>query len=259
MSAIEVDDGVRRLARRLAALPEGKMRISCLVEFITKTGPAHAVAILEHLRRQGHQGTPPYHIALLTLVQAISERSLDYQQITELYQAATDQGLSHLAVMFLSNAVDEMSNPTGLEKSRRESTLGHRKSMARDTDRLVFQKLLRDPEAPVVRILLNNPRLTEDDVVRLAARRPTDPSIQQIVAQSTRWIARYRVKRALILNPATPPDISIRLLPFINLSDLDAIGRDPALPDLVRSTAASQADDRRSDGMPPVEKPEESL
>ena len=54
----------------------------------------------------------------------------------------------------------------------RPLTLGERKSLARTHDRSLIQRVVRDPHPDVVRILLDNPSLTEEDVVRVCAARP---------------------------------------------------------------------------------------
>ncbi len=90
----------------------------------------------------------------------------------------------------------------------RPLTLGERKSLARRPDRNMLERLLLDPHPDVIGRLLRNPRLTEDDVVRLAARRPARPEIQSEIARSTKWVHRARVRMALILNPDTPVEIA---------------------------------------------------
>jgi hypothetical protein len=76
----------------------------------------------------------------------------------------------------------------------------------------VLEKLLRDPHPLVLRQLLGNPRLTEDDVVRLAARRPLHEAIVETLAESPRWLRRPRIRLTLLLNPGTPEQVSMPLL-----------------------------------------------
>lgn len=109
--------------------------------------------------------------------------------------------------------------------------------MARLQDRQVLDRLLHDPEVPVIRNLLLNPRLVERDVVQLAARRPTDPEVQRTIFAAPRWIRCYAVKRALVLNPYTPTELSIRLLGFLTLPDLKSLDQTPTLPLAVRAAA----------------------
>lgn len=99
-------------------------------------------------------------------------------------------------------------------------TLGERKSLARRNDRDMIARVLRDPHPDVIRILLGNPGLTETHVVRLVARRPASREVQREVFSSPRWIVRYPVKVALLLNPYTPLDIALQLAPLLTMQDL---------------------------------------
>jgi hypothetical protein len=92
--------------------------------------------------------------------------------------------------------------------------------MARRALAGVIERLLYDPDARVVRALLGNPRLTEAEVVRLAASRRAHPDALAAIAQDDRWIVRYPVKVALANNPATPMRIVLGLLPYLVRQDL---------------------------------------
>jgi hypothetical protein len=98
-------------------------------------------------------------------------------------------------------------------------TLGERKSLARRNDRNLIARVMQDPHTDVIRILLENPKLTETDVVSLCARRPTSPEIQREVFNHPRWIPRHPVKLALVLNPYTPIDVALQIVPFLNEPD----------------------------------------
>jgi len=73
----------------------------------------------------------------------------------------------------------------------RPLTLGERKSLARRSSRFALDRLLRDPHPDVIRNVLVNPRLTEDDVVRLAARRPAFPDVLGEIAPPPQVVAGY--------------------------------------------------------------------
>ena len=98
-------------------------------------------------------------------------------------------------------------------------TLGERKSIARRRDKTLLDRVLRDPHPDVIRILLDNPAIVEDDVVRLAALRPVAPDVLVQVFRHTRWIIRYRVRYALARNPNTPEDVAVQLVPHLTPSD----------------------------------------
>jgi hypothetical protein len=73
----------------------------------------------------------------------------------------------------------------------------------------MMARLLRDPHPAVISRVLRNPRLTEDDVVHLAAKRPCRPDVLAEIARAPRWIHCARVRLAVILNPDTPAEIAV--------------------------------------------------
>ncbi len=106
---------------------------------------------------------------------------------------------------------------------RSKEPLGFRISLARQPASRVLDRLLSDPDARVIRTILGNPRLTEADVVKLAASRRAAPEVLEVIAQDDRWIARYVVKVALVNNPTTPLRVVLSLLPYVLYQDLRAV------------------------------------
>lgn len=117
----------------------------------------------------------------------------------------------------------------------RKLTLGERKSLARKRDRNLLARVLRDPDPDVIRILLGNPALVEDDIVRLAARRPIRRQVLEQVFQHPRWILRYRVRLALAFNPHTPEELVLQLVPHLAPSDVRELVRLGHISDRVRA------------------------
>jgi hypothetical protein len=233
-------DDATLLARRMAALPEAAMRQYALRRYIEETAPTEAVAVLEQIHRRGDHGGPPYDIALLALTALLNGDHVPYERIAQLYEAAKAQSRTALLDLFFS---PQATAPPELPQVDRALTLGHRKTLARRGDRSAIHRLLHQPEGDVLPHLLQNPRLVERDVVAVAARRPTDPQIQRLLAGTPRWIARYRVKKALVLNPHTPSDISLRLLPFLQRADLRQLRGMASLTPALRSAAERLLDD----------------
>ena len=130
----------------------------------------------------------------------------------------------------------------------RELTLGERRALARRPKRELFEKLLLDPHPMVMRNLLINPKLTEDDVVRLATKRPARVEVLRELVQLPRWLKRSRVRQALILNPGTPLDITLPLLSVSIRAELLEVIRSTRCPAVVRVTAQELLDRR-----PPME------
>ena len=95
--------------------------------------------------------------------------------------------------------------------------------------------------------LLDNPRVGEDDVVRIAACRPIAGSSLARVHRSRRFGSRPRVREALARNPYCPTDVAIASLPGVDLRSLREISRDPHLHAEVRQHARGEIERRRPD------------
>jgi hypothetical protein len=230
-----------RLAKRLAALPAVEMRRATLRDVLLALDPTDAARLCGEIVRRGRDGSP-FDVALLAFNALLETGELEYARHAALYDQARALGDDALAHLLLSAAPPPPGRPApmGAIPGFHELTLGHKKSLARGRRREVLERLLRDPDASVLRILLGNPRLTEADVVRVAARRPTTADAQRAVFGSERFIARYAVKRTLVLNPYTPSDLAARLVPLLTLVDLAEVAEDSSLSEQVRQAARDQ-------------------
>ena len=198
------------------------------------------VPVLAAIHQRGREGGPPFDVAMLALASVLGSDTLNYELMERLYGEAKEQELAALARLFLSSRYHEGSDVDHSKAGPpRELTLGYRKWQARATRRDVLEKLMRNPEAEVMPNLLLNPRITEQDVVAMASRRPIDPAILLQVFQCPRWIARYPIKRTLMLNPYTPTEVSLRLLSFMTQSDLRLVNTLSSLDEMLRQAAGS--------------------
>ncbi len=140
---------------------------------------------------------------------------------------------------------DSPSHPGGhhhyqpfLDGGLKETPLGMRKALARRPDFKLIQRIARDQDYRVIRVLLDNPRLTETDVIRIASTRPTSVKVIEEVYNHRRWITRHRIKRVIILNPYSPLGLSLRLLTFMAFEDLLEIVERPDLHPLLLKEAS---------------------
>jgi len=225
------------LARRLAALPAAAMRQATLRATIEGLDDTAAARLCAEIVRRGPDGAP-FDVALLALTAVLDQNALGYERHAALYAAARALDDAQLSRLLLSSQPPPPGTPQPAALlGGREITLGERKSLARGRRRDVLDRLLRDPDESVLAILLGNPRITENDVVRLAARRPTTAGAQRTILRSERFIARYNVKRALVLNPYTPTALAARLVVLLTRPDQEAVANDASLSESVRLAA----------------------
>jgi hypothetical protein len=134
----------------------------------------------------------------------------------------------------------------GAERGR-PLTLGERKWLARRPDRDTIQRLLGDPHPDVIGRCLRNPRMTEDDVVRLAARRPGRGEVLAEIARS-RWVHRPRVRVALVMNPAMPVELAVRIAGLLLRPELELVAQSPAVSAGLRAVCLEHLERR-----PPID------
>ena len=88
--------------------------------------------------------------------------------------------------------------------------------------------LVQDPDPQVLYALLKNPRLTVDEVVRVAKSAYLTYQTAELILKSTQWAASLEVRTALVHNPKTPPTFALRILPTLPEAEIKAIARGAA-------------------------------
>ena len=197
--------------------------------------------------------------ALLSIVDALNAEGMD-DVVQRLREEA--EGRSLLALERLIRHPVQLGRPGAgpgdklrqdkvpFDGRGRPLTLGERKSLARRPDLDTMQRLIADPHPDVIHRLLRNSRVLEDDVVRLAARRPGRSEVLTEIARSTKWVHRPRVRMALVLNPATPAAIAARIAGLLLRPELELVAGAPHVPAAVRALCMEHLERR-----PPVERP----
>ena len=204
-----------RLARQIASLPDPLLRRDFVIERTQALALDRLGRELDALALAAEQGDEIAKEALVAVVDAMNDPRAEgaFQRLRE---EATGAGL--VTLDRLLRRPTHASLAPGPRTQRppdygfgRPLTLGERKSLAKRPDRNLLERLLGDPHPDVIRGVLRNSRLTEDDVVRFVARTPGRPELLTEVARSPKWAHRPRVRLALVLNPLTPSELAIPL------------------------------------------------
>lgn len=85
--------------------------------------------------------------------------------------------------------------------------------------------LLQDNDPRVLLSLLRNPRLTVDEVARLAKSSFLTYQIADVIMKTGQWMASLDVRLGLIHNAKTPPAFALRILPTLPESEVRSIAR----------------------------------
>ena len=97
--------------------------------------------------------------------------------------------------------------------------------LAVKADRTERALLLQDNDPRVLLSLLRNPRLTVDEVARLAKSSFLTYQIADVIMKTGQWMANLDVRLGLIHNAKTPPAFSLRILPTLPDSEVRSIAR----------------------------------
>ncbi|MEM7435534.1 MAG: hypothetical protein AAF436_10320 [Myxococcota bacterium] len=211
------------LFKRLSRIDEIAMRAGLLVEQLSSLELTEGLQLIEGAYRGAALGLPDAQRSFLALGWSLFDPRLEKRRAALGVEARREErhGLSDI---LLAASPDDGGDGTPRRipdfGRGRPLTLGERKSLARTHDRDLIQRVVRDPHPDVVRILLDNPALTEEDVVRVSALRPNDPEVLRAVYLHPRWVVRYRPRHAIVRNPACPLDIGLLLAPHLRTAEL---------------------------------------
>jgi hypothetical protein len=225
------------LARTLASLEAGEMRAHKAAAVLAGLPPHDAVALLGQLLRRADRRTDPEAAALEGLLRAVREL-LEEPVAEALFRASSDDpGVQALFTPALPARNFDHDREEWIDREMRARTLGERRSLARTRDRDLLARLATDQDATVVRHVLQNPLCTEREVLTAASRRPQRPDVLEEIFRSRRWSPNRRVRRALALNPYSPPSLASAALALLTEPDLREVAEDLTISPEVRVQA----------------------
>jgi len=93
--------------------------------------------------------------------------------------------------------------------------------------------LVRDPVRLVRRCVLQNPRITDGEVIALARNRSADEELLRMINEKREWVRNYQVRYALSTNPKTPLPVAIRHVATLSERDLRFIAKSKNVPQAI--------------------------
>jgi hypothetical protein len=97
--------------------------------------------------------------------------------------------------------------------------------MAVKADRSERAVLLQDNDPRVLLSVLRNPRLTVEEVARMAKSSYVNYQIADVIVKTAQWMASVDVRLALVNNARTPPAFALRILPSLPVPEIRNIAR----------------------------------
>jgi hypothetical protein len=112
--------------------------------------------------------------------------------------------------------------------------LGQKITLARRGPARVAGALLAEGHAQVTAIVLDNPYMTEAQILRALARERLPLSVIPAIVQHRKWSITYNIRLALVRHPSAPLGTILSYLPELTVSDLKELASPGIVPENLR-------------------------
>lgn len=112
-----------------------------------------------------------------------------------------------------------------------------RVKLAAKGDREARNILIRDPNRIVAQAVINNAKITEQEVEKIAVMRSVPEDVLRQIAINRNWARNYLIVHKLAQNPRTPMANVMSILTRLQLRDLQALTKNRNVSDAVRKQA----------------------
>ncbi|MCP9492883.1 MAG: hypothetical protein MSG64_00350 [Pyrinomonadaceae bacterium MAG19_C2-C3] len=112
-----------------------------------------------------------------------------------------------------------------------------RVKLAMKGDREARAILIRDANKMVSVAVINNPRVTDQEIESITAMRTVSDEVLRLIAMSRQWSRSYAITHNLARNPRTPIATAMGILPRIRAKDLEVMSKSKNVAETVRRQA----------------------
>ena len=112
-----------------------------------------------------------------------------------------------------------------------------RMKLAMKGDREARNILIRDPNRIVAQAVIQNPKITDQEVEKIATMRTVPEEVLRLIAINRAWSRNYQITYKLAQNPRTPLSNSMTILTRLQLKDLIALSKNRNVSEPIRKQA----------------------
>jgi hypothetical protein len=120
----------------------------------------------------------------------------------------------------------------------KDMSVNERTKLALVGDAEARRLLIRDSNRQVQMAVLQNPRITENEIISIANSRSTPDEMLRAIIGNREWYKHYAVRLALVKNPKTPPALAIRMVGGLVSSDLKLLANNKTVSPAVAQQAS---------------------
>jgi hypothetical protein len=126
--------------------------------------------------------------------------------------------------------------------------LGQKITLARRGPGRVAGAMLAEGHPQVVSIVLDNPYMTEAQILRTLAREKLPVTVVPAIIQHRKWSLAYNVRLALVRQPSAPLSTILGFLPQLTVSDLRELAAPGIVPENLRKYLNAEVERRMRSG-----------
>lgn len=121
-----------------------------------------------------------------------------------------------------------------------------RVKLAAKGDREARNILIRDPNRIIAQAVVQNARITEQEVEKIASMRSAPEEVLRLIATNRNWARNYTIMHNIARNPRAPIGNVMTILTRLQLKDLQAMSKNKNVSDAVRRQALRLFSARKS-------------
>src|SRR5437899_2088290 len=130
--------------------------------------------------------------------------------------------------------------------------LGQKITLARRGPARVAGALLAEGHAQVISVVLDNPYMTEAQILKALSREKLPTSVIPAIVHHHKWSITYNVRLALVRHPSTPLASILSYLPELTVSDLRELAAPGIVPESLRKYLQAEVQRRLRAGEKPA-------
>jgi hypothetical protein len=201
-----------------------------LLETLAETGPLEVLTILTE---------DPATLARYPLIaESIKKNPKATAALIEALSPAAPDAGGEEAPAPDTEAGEEASGEDGDEEVKIEDmSVGQKIKLALTGDKTIRSIFITNSNKMISSAVMKNPRLTIEEVVKVANSKTTPDDIMRIISQNKEWTKNYNIRMAMVMNAKTPLQVSLRMLDTINIKDLEKVSKSRYIPSVLSSNA----------------------
>jgi hypothetical protein len=160
---------------------------------------------------------------------------LDIEALAEQIRLGQDQ--IHLPDDLLRELGLDTQQARNLFNLIQQMTIGERLKLALKGGRDARSILIRDANKLVQRFVLQNPRLTDDEVLGMCRNRNIDSDVLRVVGENRDWTKNYQIRLGLAANAKTPLVIALSFVQSLVEKDIRLLAKSRNVSSAVSSKA----------------------